>query len=195
MQPMKHPNRGVLPPIRQLENDTIINVSRLLQEGVGAVRYFDLTLDWFALDTDLMARDITGQVRLMRINDGLLLTGTVDGIAMVECVRCLEIYDQPFKADLEQEYRPMLDISLRRFTASEESGEPDESLEDIAEIDETHELDLAEPLRQFAILALPIKPICGDDCPGLGVEDPDEGVGDHRLSVLGELLDESPDAG
>lgn len=192
---MKHPNRGAPPPIRQLENDTIINVSKLLQEGVGGVRYFELMLDWFALDTDLMARDITGRVRLMRINDGILLTGTVQGIAMVECVRCLEIYDQPFKTELEQEYRPMLDLSLRRFTASEDPEEPDESLDDVAEIDETHELDLAEPLRQFAILALPIKPICGEDCPGLEVEDPEEGVGDHRLAVLGELLDESPETG
>lgn len=192
---MKHPNRGTAPPIRQLENDTIVNVSKLLQEGVGAVRYFDLTLDWFALDSDLMSRDITGRLRLMRINEGLLLTGTVEGIAMVECVRCLEIYDQPFRAELEQEYRPMLDLSMRRFTVSEESAELDDALDDIAEIDETHELDLAEPLRQFAILALPIKPICGDDCPGLEVEDPDEGVGDHRLSVLGELLDESPETG
>ena len=36
----------------------------------------------------------------------------------------------------------------------------------ISRIDENHELDLREPLRQEILVALPMRPDCGPDCPG-----------------------------
>lgn len=180
------------PPVVELRNDTVINVARLLQEPVGSSRRIALQLDWFALDTDMMSRDLTGDLRLTRITDGIMLGGTIEGIAMIECVRCLEIYDQPFKTEVEQVYRPLIDMHSG-FVVSE--SYPDEDENEVGEIDEGHELDLAEPLRQFAILALPMQPICGPDCPGPEIEQDEEEAGDHRFAALAALLDESNDTG
>jgi uncharacterized protein len=173
----------------QLKNDTRINVAQLMKEDVGAFRTYDVSLNWFALDQDVMARDVTAQVRLTRIGDGLLATGTVAGTAIIECVRCLEMYDQPFAADFDHEYESSIDVR---------SGAPLGPLapvEEIGTIDESHELDLTEPFRQVALLDLPIKPICRDDCPGLGQGSDDDGdVGDLRFRILGDLLDDDETA-
>jgi uncharacterized protein len=173
-----------------LKNDTIINVAQLMKEDIGAARKVHVALDWFALDQDLMAKDVQADLRLTRITYGILASGHVAGIAMVECVRCLELYEQPFAADFDQEYRPTIDVrsgvALDQPSVEEEMGI----------IDAAHELDLAEPIRQVAILDLPIKPVCHDDCAGVGrTEFGDDDVGDRRLGVLSQLLeadDETP---
>lgn len=168
----------------RLENDTIVNVAQLLKEQVGAYRVYDLSLDWFALDVDVMASDIRGQVRLTRIATGVLATGEVEGVGLVECVRCLEIYAQPFRAMFDQEFRPTIDI---RTGAPVDAPDP---LDDIGAIDEAHELDVAEPLRQEALLELPMRPVCGEDCPGPDVPNDEGEAIDARLGALATLLDE-----
>ncbi len=61
-------------------------------------------------------------------------------------------------------------------------------------IDESHELDLGEALRQWIVLAIPIKPSCGPDCPGplLTATDDEEEI-DNRFASLASLLDEVED--
>jgi uncharacterized protein len=167
----------------QLKNDTIINVAQLMKADIGAARKYELELDWFALDEDLMAKDVRANARVTRITGGVLASGHVAGTALVECHRCLEMFEQPFASDFDQEYRPTIDV---RSGLLVDQPEPDEEL---GTIDEAHELDLAEPMRQVAILDLPIKLICGEQCPGLGERfgDDDEDI-DRRLATLGSLL-------
>jgi uncharacterized protein len=187
----RKPDRSDHVPARDLENDTRVNVARLLQETSGASRDYRLKLDWFALDADLMARDVHGNLRLMRVADGIMLSGAIEGIALIECVRCLEIYEQPFATEVEQEYRPMWEVShlhVEREPETDVDGE-------VGEIDEANEIDLAEPIRQFIILSLPMRPDCGPDCPGTGIEEEAEPEGDRRLAVLAELLDEHAETG
>lgn len=174
----------------RLKNDTVINVAQLLKEQVGAFRVYDVELGWFALDSDIMARDVTGQLRLTRIANGILAQCEFQGTALVECVRCLEIYEQPFEATFDQEFRPVIDI---RTGLPVEAPDP---VEDIGQINESHELDIAEPVRQEALVALPMRPTCGDDCPGPDVqEDPDADTGDPRMSALAELLEDEQTPG
>ncbi|MEZ4520427.1 MAG: DUF177 domain-containing protein [Thermomicrobiales bacterium] len=187
----RKPDRRDHVPVRDLTNDTVVNVARLLQETTGAKREYRLSLDWFALDTDLMARDITGTMTLMRIADGIMLSGKIQGVALIECVRCLEIYDQPFTAELEQEYRSIYEVAM----ASVGDDEDADFVNEIGEIDEANEIDMAEPIRQFAILSLPMRPDCGEDCPGPDIEEEAEPKIDHRMAVLAELLDDAGDLG
>jgi len=175
-------------PMR-LKNDTIVNVAQLMKENVGAYRRYALNLEWFTLDHDMMAKDVSADLRLTRISQGILASGSVTGTALIECVRCLEIYEQPFASDFDQEYRPTIDV---RSGIALEQPDPQEEL---GSIDETHELDLAEPLRQVAIVALPIKPVCRATCPGLSDASLDGDTGDARLGILEELLDDDFDEG
>lgn len=183
----RKPDRNDHVPVRDIENDTVLNVSQLLQETTGASRSYRLSLDWFALDTDLMARDVTGELKLMRVGNGLMLSGKIRGTALIECVGCLEIYEQPFETEVEQEYRPIYDVAMGSVDDDEETDFESE----VDEIDDANELDLAEPIRQYAILALPMRPNCGPNCPGLGVEEEAGPEYDHRMAALAALLEES----
>lgn len=168
----------------ELRNDTIINVAQLMKSDLGAVRLITLDLDEFALDDDLLAKDVHGDLRLTRISHGILASGRILGTALVECVRCLEPFEQPFEGDFDQEYRPTIDVRSGMLV---DQPAPEE---EFGTIDEVHELDLAEPMRQVAILSLPIKTICREDCPGLPeVNVADDAPGDRRLGVLSHLLE------
>lgn len=175
-------------PSTLLKNDTVVNVAQLMKDDVGSRRAYQFTLDSFALDSDIMAKDLAASARLTRISRGILASGHVAGVALVECHRCLEMFEQPFESDFDQEYRPLIDVRSGLLVEQPEPGE------ELGSIDEAHELDLAEPMRQVALLDLPIKLVCGDDCPGLGLEfvldladDEDDDI-DKRLGVLGTLL-------
>jgi uncharacterized protein len=176
----------------QITNDTVLNVAQLLKENVGSKRTYTFSLDTLSLDETTTAWDVTAQLKLTRISDGILVTGSLAGMTRLECVRCLSEFDTEFRGDVEAEFRPTIDIS---------SGTPVELEEDdYFEIDDNHHLDLAEMLRQVSILTLPIRPVCGDDCPGFvsefrgGDEPLSDEAGDERLSVLQQLLDESDDS-
>jgi uncharacterized protein len=170
--------------IRHLENDTIINVSQLLKAPVGTERYFTVHLDQLMLDSDLEARDLTASVRLLRTSNGILATGQLHVTAHQTCVRCLTEFDGRYSETFEAEFWPTVDI----LTGLPLPPPPDE---DIFTIDKNHHLDLQEMLRQYAILAIPLYPVCGPQCPGPeSLWQREEEVIDARLAVLQSLLDE-----
>ena len=154
---------------RELRNDTAVNVVGLLKGQTGATRSYRLLLDTFEADGETIARDIAGDVRLTRLRD------------------------QPFEVEFDEEYRQTVDV----HTGFDLGGEPvDDEL--VSRIDENHELDLREPLRQEILVALPMRPDCGAECPGpdlLEVGGEDDASDDHvdeRLAALASLLPDDP---
>ena len=174
---------------RDLRNDTAVNVVGLLKGQTGATRSYRLLLDTFEADGETIARDISGDVRLTRLRDAIIASVSAAGVVPMICARCLREYDQPFEVDFDEEYRQTVDVR----TGFDLVGEPiEEDL--VSRIDENHELDLREPLRQEILVALPMRPDCGSECPGpdlleVGGEDgaSDDPV-DERLAALANLL-------
>ena len=174
---------------RELRNDTAVNVVGLLKGQTGATRSYRLLLDTFEADGETIARDVVGDVRLTRLRDAIIASVSAAGVVPTICARCLREYDQPFEVDFDEEYRQTVDVR----TGFDLGGEPiDEEL--ISRIDENHELDLREPLRQEILVALPMRPDCGSECPGpdlleVGGEDgASNGPVDERLAALANLL-------
>jgi uncharacterized protein len=174
---------------RELRNDTAVNVVGLLKGQTGATRSYRLLLDTFPADDETIARDIHGDVRLTRLRDAIIASVSAAGVVPMICARCLREYDQPFEVDFDEEYRQTVDVR----TGFELGGEPvDEEL--VSRIDENHELDLREPLRQEILVALPMRPDCGSECPGpdlleVGGEDgASTDPVDERLAALANLL-------
>jgi uncharacterized protein len=174
---------------RELRNDTAVNVVGLLKGQTGATRSYRLLLDTFEADGETIARDISGDVRLTRLRDAIIASVSAAGVVPMICARCLREYDQPFEVDFDEEYRQTVDVR----TGFDLGGEPiEEDL--VSRIDENHELDLREPLRQEILVALPMRPDCGPECPGpdlleVGGEDgtSDDPL-DERLAALANLL-------
>jgi uncharacterized protein len=172
---------GILP---YEPNDTRIHVAQLLQEQIGAVRQRRIAVDQLSLDEGLAARDIAGSARLTRIPTGILAKGSLAATVELECIRCLETFEQPVEAEFADEYRPTIDIT----TGAELTPSEAESGDEYFSISDVHLLDLRESIRQALVLELPMAPLCRDDCPGLP-----EAAGlrndlDDRLAVLSQLL-------
>lgn len=146
---------------RTLRNDSVINVAALLQEPIGSTRSYHFVLETFPLDDDLFARDVTGVLRLTRVSDALLAAFEGNTSVELECQRCLNQFALPIAFDFDEQFRIAYDV--RRGTEIESEIE---GVDERPELNENHELDFAESLRQEIILALPMRPVCGPECPG-----------------------------
>ncbi|HEY9371284.1 DUF177 domain-containing protein [Streptomyces sp.] len=104
------------------------------------------------------------ELRLESVMEGVLVTGTARASAEGECVRCLE----PVELDLDVDYQEMFS-----YPASDDRGRSKAVAGDEAEDDESMTpledgmFDLEPVLRDAVVLALPMQPVCREDCAGL----------------------------
>jgi uncharacterized protein len=90
-----------------------------------------------------------------------LVEGHVQARLDLTCVRCLTPLVYRAEFELEEVYRPSIDVV---------TGLPleiDPEVEEYLWIDHNHILHLNESIRQSIIVSIPIAPICSDECRGL----------------------------
>jgi uncharacterized protein len=136
-----------------------INVAQLLRASIGSVRDYEIkkVIDITGDGVDSL---VQGKVRLMRTNRSILVRGTLETDVELTCSRCLGQFKCLLKMNLEEEYYPTADVDTGVAIAV-----PDEP--GCFTIDQNHILDLTEAVRQYALLALPMKPLCKENCAGL----------------------------
>ncbi|MFJ4685698.1 YceD family protein [Streptomyces sp. NPDC091377] len=135
------------------------------------------------------------ELRLESVMEGVLVTGTARARAEGECVRCLEPLEQELVADFQELFSyPDADDRGRVIA---EPGDDAEADEDRLRLEDGL-FDLETVLRDAVVLALPMQPVCQDDCPGLCSEcgarladDPDHhhDAADIRWAALQGLAD------
>jgi len=138
------------------------NVSQLLKAHSGVSRHYEMEADIQGLDEEIKPRDLLrGEIQLMRTTQGILVTGHLRTVVELTCDRCLEPFTVPVEMDLEEEFRPTVDIGTGASlpVVEEEAGQ--------GTIDDHHTLDLAEVVRQGLLLAIPMHRLCRPDCAGL----------------------------
>jgi len=135
----------------------IANIAQLLKSPIGTTRELEVA-DNININNEKGL--VKGRVKLVRTNRGILATGKLGSQLKLNCCRCLETFDLPVNFNIEEEYFPSIDIYTGSRLASPE--EPDNFT-----VDEHHTLDLTEAIRQNTLLAIPMKPLCRPDCPGV----------------------------
>ncbi|MGY1497277.1 YceD family protein [Streptomyces sp. QTS52] len=104
------------------------------------------------------------KLRLESVMEGVLVTGTARARAKGECVRCLEPLEQELTADFQEMFSyPDADDRSRVKAEPADDAEDDEDVLFI----EDGLFDLESVLRDAVVLALPMQPVCQEDCPGL----------------------------
>ncbi|MHB1005140.1 MAG: YceD family protein [Chloroflexota bacterium] len=169
------------------------NVAQLLKEPVGATREYEIEESPNQVPDVPAVAPYVGKARLVRLNQGVLVEVEADTTVRLTCGRCLTDFVQPLRFEFTEEYRPTVDLT----TGTPVAAEPGD---DRFTIDEYHTLDLTEAIRQYALVALPLWPICREDCLGLcPICGRDRNVSpcehemkavDPRLAVLERLLRE-----
>ncbi|MFC1414569.1 DUF177 domain-containing protein [Streptacidiphilus sp. N1-12] len=102
-------------------------------------------------------------LRLEAVVEGVLVTGTVEADLEGECVRCLEPVEQQLEADFQElYYYPEADMD--RFGPSTKNDDDED--EEASRL-EGDLFDLEPVLRDAVVLALPLQPVCQEDCLGL----------------------------
>jgi uncharacterized protein len=173
--------------------DLTINVAQLLKGRTGAVRRLDLAADISGIDDELAIRSpLTGPVTLVRTADGILVAAFLETELEVECGRCLDPFLVRVRLEIQEEFHPSVDIHTGAQLPVVDT------VEDATTIDERHDLDLTEVVRQAIFLAMPMNGLCRADCAGLcplcgqnlneGQCQCETDEVDPRLEVLRQLL-------
>jgi len=136
-----------------------INVSKLLKEPIGSEQDYQVRSTINILENG-KGSAVQGNVKLTRTNRSILIKGKLNTTIEVACARCLEMFSCPLVLDFEEEYFPTNDIASGDIPAP-----PDEP--GCFTIDEHQVIDLTEAVRQYALIAVPMKPLCREDCTGL----------------------------
>lgn len=136
------------------------NVSQFLKSDIGDTRTYEFESDE-PLDLDeAVATNITGRVKFMLTNFGILAAAEAHAVLHLTCARCVEPFDMPTDVAFEDEYQPSIDVT---------SGLPSTTPRNDSAfvISANHTIDLTEALRQNLLLAVELVPLCSQDCKGL----------------------------
>lgn len=95
---------------------------------------------------------------LQSVTEGVLVTGTVSAEVQGECSRCLD----PVSYDLDVE---VCELFAYPDSATDETTDEDEISRIVDDL-----IDVEPVVRDLVVLALPMSPLCRDDCAGLCVD-------------------------
>ena len=129
--------------------------------------------------------EVALDLRFEAVSEGVLVTGSAVAPLTGQCARCLDPLSSEIEVGIQELYRYL-----------PEAGPDDEDEED--RFLDGDRLDLEPAFRDAVVLALPLSPLCREDCPGLCAEcgaklaeaGPDHGHGettDPRWSKLRQL--------
>lgn len=159
-----------------------LNVGFLVNSPIGISRIFDFEEASLPAGDDLVLVDFSGAAKISRTPQGLLVQGDFQGTVPLECVRCLSEFSQQMHWDITELY------AFKRENVTD-SG---------LMMPEDAHIDLQPLMREYALLEVPINPLCRPDCKGLCTEcgenrnEVDCGHMDNQddlpLSNLGDLL-------
>ena len=130
------------------------NVGFIIHEAVGYNHNFPFELERIILDGELELRDLQGNINVGKTPQGLIVQGNFSAETIVLCARCLTDFIQ----ELDWEFTEMYAFDQRSIT---ESG---------LLLPEDAHLDMEELLREYAVLEIPINPLCKPDCQGLCID-------------------------
>ena len=137
-------------------------VSGLLAELPGAVREYRIDDVDVELDEGLrLAIPVSGGLRLLRTNRGLVVESDLRTALAGECARCLRETLTPVLVRLREEVLPTIDFASGMAVALEEGEDPE-----TPRLTDHHELLLRPLVIEASNLEEPIAPLCEPDCPG-----------------------------
>lgn len=128
-----------------------LNVGFIIHEEIGYNHEFPFEFDEIRIGDDLELLNFNGAANIGRTPQGLLVTGNFSGETTLECVRCLKAFSRALTWDMTELY------------AFNEKSVSDSGLM----VPENAQIDLQPLIREYALLEVPIKPICKPDCKGL----------------------------
>ena len=113
--------------------------------------------------------DVPLEVRFEAVSEGVLVTGTAIAPLAGECARCLAPLTSSVTVGFQELY---LYAESRHDKHEKHDKHDDQEEQDAGELYHLDGdlLDLEPAFRDAVVLALPMSPLCREDCPGLCAE-------------------------
>jgi uncharacterized protein len=128
----------------------LLNLGFIINASIGYSRNFDFYIPTLN-DDDMNLAEVEGVAKVSRTPQGLFVQGQFRGSTTLECVRCLADYSQALAWQFDELYA---------FTR-------DNITESGLLVPEDAHIDLLPLVHDFALLEIPIRPLCRADCQGL----------------------------
>jgi len=141
----------------------IYNVAGLLTGNLGDSEQHEIENERIVIDGRSL-NEISGPVRLMRTDTTVLVTTEIEAVMHGSCSRCLEPATLNVNVAMEEEFSP---INASLMGANNRSEDKDDYYDPALIINEQNFLDLTDGLGQALLGALPIAPVCREDCLGI----------------------------
>lgn len=134
----------------------------------GAMRPIERVIELpDAMGLDVIGVPAGGKIhltgRIESVVEGILVSSELDAEAVGECVRCLDEVRIPISTRIQELYVHEPTQRGRGTVAAEFDGDDGDDLLSM----EGDLLSLEEPIRDAIVLALPLRPLCATECPGL----------------------------
>jgi uncharacterized protein len=110
--------------------------------------------------------DVPLEVRFEAVSEGVLVTGTAIAPLAGECARCLAPLTSSVTVGFQELY---LYPESRHDKHDKHDDQEEQDAGELYHLDGDL-LDLEPAFRDAVVLALPMSPLCREDCPGLCVE-------------------------
>jgi DUF177 domain-containing protein len=136
-----------------------LNVLSQLRQSIGSVATLSLDEPIVRLD-EVTLRCLNGSLTLLRTDRGLLASFEGTSYVREGCARCLAETDCQVDIRFIEEFVPVTDANTGAGISIEED-------EDTYRIGPAFVLDLRDALREYLLIAEPLKPLCRPDCAGL----------------------------
>lgn len=127
-------------------------VKKLAYAGVGEKESFDISLKPEDLKDFLDVKEGQGVIKLTRVDEGILAEFEVELTVNLECDRCLSEFSYKSKLKFKRIY------SLSPVV---------EENSDLLPVSKAFMINIIEPIREEALLSVPVKKLCREQCAGI----------------------------
>jgi uncharacterized protein len=132
---------------------------------------------WLGLETIGVpsGESIELDIRMESVTEGVYVSGTVHAPLAGECARCLDALTDEVDVELSE-------LFAYPDSVTDETTDADELPRVVDEL-----IDIEQTVRDAVVLALPLAPLCREDCPGLCPECGEKRADlapDHRHETL-----------
>lgn len=135
--------------------------SKELSEGVNRFNFNNSASELNLEEREnIYLTPIFTQVQIVKNSETLFLTGTVSTTVGMKCARCLESFQTHLQSGFE--------LIFRTRAVTGEKSEIELSKEDLITFEYKGKvIDLHDRVGETLLLAIPIKPLCSEECKGL----------------------------
>ena len=131
-----------------------------MKEPSGSGRTYDVD-ELLTLTDDVRGSRVMGSVSFLRTDKGVWVSASLRSELLCTCSRCLDEHRQPISMAIEEEFFPLVEAAMVGRPSRPGGGD------DAFNIDRNHILDLTDAVKQYALLSMPMKPVCRADCLGI----------------------------